>query len=202
MKKKILGAVEQWKISVHKKVVSFYIKDPVNRAFYINRGFSKWFGWQDMQYRKNDSSVETKLEVKTYEDRFFDMWIQGFSGAYRSLYLSADIKPEYEDIEGNRKWASENRENLLLFFDGMEFIGSSFLQNGFISAMFVCPRHQRKGYAKQMLHYLILRSQNQGNHLIRLAVLDINEAAINLYKGVGFETERAFELSRLSIISE
>ncbi|MFD1676851.1 GNAT family N-acetyltransferase [Alicyclobacillus fodiniaquatilis] len=136
-----------------------------------------------MQYRGTVQMVDDlNLDVRPYEDSIFEQWIKGFGDAYRQLFMEADMEPEDEDKEGNRRWANENRGNLFTFFDGSEFIGSCHLRDGYIRSMFVCPQHQGRGYGKRILQYIIAQAQTQGSDLIRLAVLDINERANNLYE--------------------
>jgi len=64
----------------------------------------------------------------------------------------------------------------------------------------VAPAHQRNGYARQMMDYLIDLSRRDGREYIILEVRESNNAARHLYDSLGFKRigirERYYEDSR------
>ena len=58
---------------------------------------------------------------------------------------------------------------------------------GHIGAMWASPSVRGQGIGKALLNHVVDYLKLQGCHRIELTVTDINEAAINLYRGLGFD---------------
>lgn len=58
-----------------------------------------------------------------------------------------------------------------------------------IDWLYVSPSHYRKGIGKMLIEYVLEKSDGE----IRIAVLKNNNAALNLYKKMGFKEERTFK---------
>ena len=55
-----------------------------------------------------------------------------------------------------------------------------------VHALAVLPTHTRRGYAKQMVHFVIDHARTSRQKAVRLDVLKRNIAAVKLYSGMGF----------------
>lgn len=58
-----------------------------------------------------------------------------------------------------------------------------------IDWLYVSPTHYRKGIGRMLIEYVLEKSDGE----IRIAVLKNNNAALNLYKKMGFKEERTFK---------
>jgi ribosomal protein S18 acetylase RimI-like enzyme len=69
---------------------------------------------------------------------------------------------------------------------------------GFVWGMYVNPLHRGKQIGKQLIHHVIAHGAQQGLHMLKLSVTTNQDAAIALYRRVGFE-RYAYEPALLHI---
>ena len=87
------------------------------------------------------------------------------------------------------------KKNFYLVFDDEQVIGMGGVREltpeiGEIKRMYVLPAHRRKGYGKQILHYLVQKGKDLGFSKIRLDTGKFMTAAQHIYRSAGFyETE-------------
>ena len=82
-----------------------------------------------------------------------------------------------------------NKSKILVMEEGNNILGFGGNKGNYISWLFVHPNHRRKGVAKTILDQVL----NGLTGEIRLNVAKHNNAAINLYKQLGFQIERVFQ---------
>ncbi|MHA1745584.1 MAG: GNAT family N-acetyltransferase, partial [Promethearchaeota archaeon] len=119
--------------------------------------------------------------------------------------LEVELMPLDENFQSNlRKYVENSLEDLIpssdssiltklffLVFEGEILVGMGGLRGlsseiGEIKRMYVLPEYRKKGYGKEILHYLILQGQQLGFSTLRLDMGIFLTAALHLYHSVGF----------------
>ncbi|MFP3387707.1 GNAT family N-acetyltransferase [Brevibacillus sp. SIMBA_040] len=160
--------------------------------FFAKRGFAPIWGHH---YMKHTGSIgpEPQLVVRKFTEQDLDLYIQSQSDAYYEVRKGIDLKPyrltDYQEatMASWKQWIlNDMREDIYLFYHQDEFVGSLILTpHGEVYDVFVDPRHQGKGFGKQLIHFFVNRTLEKGlqPHLITGTH---NQPAISLYEGTGF----------------
>jgi ribosomal protein S18 acetylase RimI-like enzyme len=125
-------------------------------------------------------------------------------------YTSFDTKPTFADIEGmyarNPEYfyvAEDDQGRVLGFVSGYERKGlpEEVLRTwnakkvGYIELMAVDMPYRRKGVGKKLMNTLLNEFQRNGIDIVNLDVPGGQEAAIGLYKSLGFQV-RAYNMRK------
>jgi GNAT superfamily N-acetyltransferase len=176
----------------------FYRQDAGNsRAFFQSQGCQVWYAYHHMRYT-GPRFPEPAIEARTFEEQFFEPYLQGRSAAFLPSRKEIGFVPhaEAEKREPIHRYVTENRDHVFLFFDRGEFVGSAAIAGGYLlDDVFVCPAHQGKGYGKAIVQHVVNRILERGLQP-ELAVVTVNTTAKHLYDRVGFELIQTLEMSR------
>jgi GNAT superfamily N-acetyltransferase len=83
----------------------------------------------------------------------------------------------------------------LFFTNFSTFVGRPGI---FLEDLFVLPEHRGKGFGKTLLAFLAKLAVDNGFGRVEWAVLDWNEPAINVYKGIGARSMDEWKVFRLA----
>ena len=184
----------------------FHVKDNSKwKQLFDVIGFDYWYSVYRLSY-EGSKFDEADIQVKMYEDKYYEDKIRLESEAFSVLREQHDIKPynwylsaSKEALENNRKYTLGNKDFTYLFFEGNDMIGASMVKDAEIELLFTNIRHQRKGYGKKILEYTVNRGLGQNSAVVSLNVLAGNEKALSLYTDTGFKFVQAQDCRRLVV---
>lgn len=136
----------------------------------------------EMQYHGN--RVTSNIEVINYCNKYYEDYKTIFNDCFRDMRTALELNP---DCCCTREQLIEKHLNIYLLLENAELIGSVLINENEIDDLIVNPKHQGKGYGKQLLFYAISLMQNNGIEPISLHVADWNKKAFNLYLESGFK---------------
>ncbi|MBU3133746.1 GNAT family N-acetyltransferase [Clostridium gasigenes] len=151
--------------------------------FFINRGFRKWFGYHKMMYC--GEKVESDLQLINYDNKYYDCYKNVYEDCFFELRSALGFKPTRACYSADE--LIKNKDNIFLFLDGKDLIGSVSLINNEIDDLIVNEKYQGNGYGKKLLNFAINYYQNNDVENINLGVAQWNDKAIKLYTSVGFK---------------
>jgi len=119
-----------------------------------------------------------------------------------------NVKRQREFVE---KLMREDSDQVLVASDGSELVGYVMFQNeirpplevahriGYVMDLYVKPSHRRRGIGEQLLRSCLDRVKSKGVTHFQLRVWNANEAAITLYRKLGFR-DRMLTMQLVSAI--
>ncbi len=71
-------------------------------------------------------------------------------------------------------------------------------QHAHIFLLYVLPEHRRQGIGRALMHQAEVWARARGDRQIGLQVFESNQAALNLYQGLGFQTKSLWMVKPLT----
>jgi GNAT superfamily N-acetyltransferase len=174
------------------------------RDFFGKRGFDRWLGLRQMQYR-GAKFPEPDIAARHYEDRDFESYIQLLSDAFYELRKENDCQPYalLDSVqEQSRSILEQHREWIYVFTVGEELVGSFAIKGPTeMDDLFVAPAHQGRGYGRRIAQFAVNRMLERGANPVTLTVVTTNTLAYELYQSLGFELAQTSEIARMTFKS-
>jgi GNAT superfamily N-acetyltransferase len=174
----------------------------VYHDFYASKGFAPWYGYSSMIYTQ-DRQPDNHLTVRPYREEDFMEYYIALGECFTPMRQAMDIPPYnvFEDQSEERiiklkEEMNKNKENIFMFYDGDEWVGSSLLTEEDIDDLFVVPRHMGKGYGRRILQSTINMCLDRKLEHIYLGVVHWNTKARNLYASTGFKEIKSITYMR------
>ena len=187
----------------------------VARAFYARRGFEVWYSMDELVYhggRRGDgdraqppAGAETRLEIRPYDDRYFERYIRIVGDAFEPMRRGKDFRPhnvfEMNDNPERRAYFLSVGHDIFLAFamgsGGEEtLVGVGGVQGDFIDEVGVDPAYQGQGYGKALTEFGLNLLLERGYPSPRTSVVSDNEPARGMYYRLGFELAQTDEWAR------
>ncbi|MHB8758338.1 MAG: GNAT family N-acetyltransferase [Bacillota bacterium] len=173
-----------------------------SQGFYAARGFEPWYAMDYLRY-SGPRFPAPALDVRPYDDRYFQSYIRMRSDAFFPVRKSFDHKPhrifEQDNTEEYRQACQRAREDMFLAFDGNDLVGCAELVKDFIDVIAVAPPHQGKGYGKALTEFSANALRDRGHSTVRTSVVVGNTKAETLYDRLGFERSQTNEWACLKL---
>ena len=138
----------------------------------------------EMQYR--GGTVESDIEVVPFEECHYIQYRYLVDSCYYEMRRALDIRP-YEEFCESLPALLKRKNNIFLHIKDSEIIAAVTIFGNEIGELVVNPRHQGKGFGRQIAKYAIKHLQMQNISPITLNVTKWNIKAIGLYESLGFE---------------
>lgn len=150
-----------------------------------------------------DRQPDNHLTVRPYREEDFMEYYIALGECFTPMRQAMDIPPYnvFEDQSEERiiklkEEMNKNKENIFMFYDGDEWVGSSLLTEEDIDDLFVVPRHMGKGYGRRILQSTINMCLDRKLEHIYLGVVHWNTKARNLYASTGFKEIKSITYMR------
>ncbi|MHB8928325.1 MAG: GNAT family N-acetyltransferase [Bacillota bacterium] len=173
-----------------------------SRAFYAARGFKPWYAMDYLRHA-GPRFPTPSLDVRPYDDRYFQAFIRMRSDAFYPVRKAFDHKPyriyDQDNREEYRQACLRSRDDMFLAFDGDEPVGCTEVIKDFIDVVGVTPAHQGKGYGKALTQFSANLLRDRGHTVQRTAVVVGNTKAQALYDRLGFERSQSNEWACLQM---
>ena len=142
----------------------------------------------EMTYtRKTDE--RTSVRLLPYASVFRDDYRRLYNECYHEMREALGIRP-YDFIQDD-SFFEHGMEDVYILVENDELIGSVALKGNEIDDLLVKKTYQGQGYGRQILLWAL---ENIGCNNIILHVAEWNARAVRLYKSVGFEITKTFEI--------
>ena len=133
----------------------------------------------------NDSVEKSNIICIPFEKAFFEEYMRIYNECFCEMRKALDIQPynflnEYKQI-------ADKVNDIYLFVDKGEIIGSIACYGNEIDDLIVNTRFQHRGYGKQLLLWGMQYIRERNGEPITLHVAEWNNNALMLYSKVGFE---------------
>lgn len=164
-------------------------------VFYKNLGFEKYFGCIEMHHQGSLEQLE--LQMKQYEERYYDEIATCRSEAFYDLRKDGDFKPYYiEHSEEDKAYFTSVKDKTYILLDQGEILGYSILNPPYIDAIAVHPKYWGKGIGDQIVKEVIMRNNLAKRQALRLLLVEGNDKAEKLYLSNGFVAVRMTHVVR------
>lgn len=168
--------------------------------FFLNRGFSRWFGYQEMKYVGH--SMEATVELSNYQPKQYEKYKQVYEECFYDMRRALDLKPY--SCCSKPHLLEEDKGSIYMLWEKEELIGSVTLHEKSVNHveiddLIVNKKFQRNGYGRRLLHSAIAKLQQEYRNrevTITLGVALWNSYAIALYEECGFVCEKRCEVIR------
>ncbi|WP_431809734.1 GNAT family N-acetyltransferase [Brevibacillus agri] len=188
-------------------VATYRIDEGDAGAFFAKKGFAPLWGQHTMKYT-GGMVPEPTLAVKPFAEQELPCYIQSQSDAYYEVRKSIDLKTyrltDYceQTMDSWQKWLlTEMKDDIYMFYEEQgEFVGSLIVTpHGEAYDVFVDPKHQKKGYGKQLARFFINRTLEKGLQPY-LVTGTHNKPAIALYEGTGFRITQTMLTAKRALL--
>lgn len=147
----------------------------------------------EMKYTGEKISLEEQaLEVITFEEQYARQYMKIYNACFHKMREELVVEPF--DFYRNEKQLETRKENIYLYVENGQLIGSFVLDGNEIDDVIVNPLYQGKGYGRQLVKKAIAMQQQRKEHTIILHAAAWNEKAIHLYEKCGFEKTLAIRV--------
>jgi len=151
------------------------------------------------------AGAETRLEIRPYDDRYFERYIRIVGDAFEPMRRGKDFRPhnvfETNDNPERRAYFLSVGDDIFLAFamgsGGEEtLVGVGGVQGDFIDEVGVDPAYQGRGYGKALTEFGLNLLLERGYPSPRTSVVSDNEPARGMYYRLGFELAQTDEWAR------
>ncbi len=165
--------------------------------FFLKVGFEKWYT-ELILHHNMERQHECNLEFINYRKEFFEQYVDTIRRSFYDLRSSNDFQPYYccEPDESKYRELEQNKGNIYILLDGQKLVASVIVKLNSIEDVFVSPDYQGKGVGKKMMHFAINKAIDLGSNHIELTAIEWNKRALQLYREVGFESEKKIHYLR------
>jgi GNAT superfamily N-acetyltransferase len=171
-------------------------------AYFTKKGYTPWYGYSSLIYT-GQRQPDNHLTMRCYkEEDFWDYYV-ALGECFTPMREAMDIPPYnvFEDKSEERivklkEEMDKNKENIFMFFDGENWVGSSLINQEDIDDLFVVPASMGKGYGKLILQATVNLCLDRNMQNIYLGVVHWNVKAHNLYIKTGFEVIKSIKYMR------
>lgn len=140
---------------------------------------------------RHGSSLDRALLVKfmqlTYQEMFPD---EDFSHLAQTVeqYFSSQTPLWWVEEHGEKITPPPNHPIACLWM-GNAIDQVTGDRHAHIFLLYVVPKHRRRGIATALMRYAENWARNRGDRQMGLQVFQSNQAALNLYSGLGYQTQ-------------
>ncbi|MGH1393615.1 MAG: GNAT family N-acetyltransferase [Trichormus sp.] len=149
-------------------------------------------------YLRRGSTLERSLLVKFMQRTYQDLYPQqDFAHLARTVeqYFSKDTPLWWVDFAGESVQDPSSPVACLWVGNAIDQVTGT--RHPHIFLLYVLPEHRRRGIATALMRYLENWAIQRGDRQIGLQVFQTNQAALNLYHQLGYQTQSLWMLKQL-----
>ena len=177
--------------------VRIALDDLPGEKFAKKYGFSHWFTYDIMTY--NDELLPTPMTTfEPYEDRYYEAYYELLGQAFYDLRKGIDARPHKLIPNGDRDAMFQSETFLAINTQDLP-IGAVTIAGNHIDDLAVLPAAQGLGFGRQLAIFATNKALLSPEGYAILDVMSCNEKAVELYKSLGYKTQKTITVLRRNL---
>lgn len=188
----VSAVVEQAKKTSINSLICDFPNDRELISFVSSIGFQKRYSSHFMTYFIESASYVSGFE--NYDNSMFLQFVNAEADAFYPLRHRIGIEPErIQATENVRSFLVKAADKYFVYRQNGEIIAGGGVYNGEITDIFVSEKARGCGLGRKMIQKCIYEAYRSGERMVSLWVITENTPAVNLYRSLGFQTEKTHD---------